>query len=381
MTWFGTLGRLCGMRLALVITVFLAAGCGCRPSPPAAESSVPVEPDPPPAIERRPPPPDLYPVQVNGKTGYLDRAGKFVLPPRWDQAGPMDGGYATVRVGGKWGLIDKTGAVRVAPRYRTDHGLENVREGLAVFRDDGGRYGFLDPAGNEVIPARFQFAQSFSEGLAVAVAADAKKVGYIDPTGRLVVPAVFDDAWPFREGFALVLVADQMAFIDRKGEFAFDRRFGVALDFAEGLAPVNPTGHWTTHYRGDFGGKWGYMDRTGRVVIEPQFRHADLFSEGLAAVNRDGEFGKWGYVGRDGRLVIDFRWDMAWPFSEGLAVVVDEHFRWGYIDRAGRVVIEPRFDEAGPFRGGLARVEIKAGDERLAGYIDRTGKYVWEPSR
>jgi hypothetical protein len=72
---------------------------------------------------------------------------------------------------------------------------------------------------------------------------------------------------------------------------------------------------------------------------------------------------------------------MAWPFSEGLAVVVDEHFRWGYIDRAGQVVIEPLFDEAGPFRGELARVEIKVRDGRMAGYIDRTGRYVWEPSK
>jgi hypothetical protein len=44
-------------------------------------------------------------------------------------------------------------------------------------------------------------------------------------------------------------------------------------------------------------------------------------------------------------------------------------------------VIEPLFDEAGPFRGELARVEIKVRDGRMAGYIDRTGRYVWEPSK
>jgi hypothetical protein len=46
------------MRLLLFTTMFVVAGCGCRPSPPATELAVdiPVEPDLPPAVERTSPP-------------------------------------------------------------------------------------------------------------------------------------------------------------------------------------------------------------------------------------------------------------------------------------------------------------------------------------
>jgi len=38
--------------------------------------------------------------------------------------------------------------------------------------------------------------------------------------------------------------------------------------------------------------------------------------------------------------------------------------------------IPAQFDRADPFSGGLARVKIG----RKYGYIDRNGKYIWEPT-
>jgi hypothetical protein len=47
----------------------------------------------------------------------------------------------------------------------------------------------------------------------------------------------------------------------------------------------------------------------------------------------------------------------------------------GYIDRTGAVVIRPQFDGAHMFCQGLAQVKVGT----KWGYIDKTGKYVWEP--
>jgi hypothetical protein len=49
----------------------------------------------------------------------------------------------------------------------------------------------------------------------------------------------------------------------------------------------------------------------------------------------------------------------------------------GYIDHAGTMVIKAQFDRAGRFQGGIARVLIG----NKWGYIDKTGNYVWEPSK
>jgi len=48
------------------------------------------------------------------KLGYMDDAGKVVIPPKYDEAMPFCDGKAAVTLGGKPLTIDKTGAV-VAP--------------------------------------------------------------------------------------------------------------------------------------------------------------------------------------------------------------------------------------------------------------------------
>jgi len=47
----------------------------------------------------------LYPVQKEGKWGYIDINGKIVIEPKFDHGGGYSEGVATVEVKNKWGLI------------------------------------------------------------------------------------------------------------------------------------------------------------------------------------------------------------------------------------------------------------------------------------
>jgi len=53
--------------------------------------------------------PRLYPVVVEGKWGYIDREGSYVIEPRFDEAKEFTEGIARVKPGTKTGYIDKTG--------------------------------------------------------------------------------------------------------------------------------------------------------------------------------------------------------------------------------------------------------------------------------
>ena len=64
------------------------------------------------------------------------------------------------------------------------------------------KVGFMDKAGRQVIPPRYNDAQPFSEGLAAVKLGD--KYGYIDRSGKMVIPPQFEDAGPFSEGLAPV---------------------------------------------------------------------------------------------------------------------------------------------------------------------------------
>lgn len=52
-----------------------------------------------------------------------------------------------------------------------------------------------------------------------------------------------------------------------------------------------------------------------------------------------------------------------------------DNFTWGFIDKTGKLVIDFKYDQVTPFKNGIAEVIV---DGKI-GYIDRTGKYIWEP--
>jgi WG containing repeat len=47
--------------------------------------------------------------QSDGPYGYIDRNGRFAIPPQFDEADEFSDGLAHVRVGNKHGFIDHTG--------------------------------------------------------------------------------------------------------------------------------------------------------------------------------------------------------------------------------------------------------------------------------
>ena len=51
----------------------------------------------------------LFPVRVNGKAGFIDKTGKPVIKPQFDDTYGFHEGLAQVKIGDKWGYIDKTG--------------------------------------------------------------------------------------------------------------------------------------------------------------------------------------------------------------------------------------------------------------------------------
>ena len=87
---------------------------------------------------------------------------------------------------------------------------------------------------------------------------------------------------------------------------------------------------------------------------------------------------RWGYVDKTGKMVVRSVFNSAEPFSEGVAVVskCDEAY---FIDKSGKTVISGNFRYASSFSGGLARIETMTKDGLGFGYVDKTGKIVWEP--
>ena len=88
----------------------------------------------------------LFPVVVGGKYGYIDKTGKLVINPQFDDAHDFSKGLARVRIGDKWGYIDKTGKYVINPQF---DGASDFSEGLAMVWI-GGKWGYIDKTGKLV---------------------------------------------------------------------------------------------------------------------------------------------------------------------------------------------------------------------------------------
>ena len=82
--------------------------------------------------------------------------------------------------------------------------------------EENGLYGFKKD-GAVVIPAKYNFADSFIEGLApVGING---KWGYIDKSGKEVIPLKYDSAYYFSNGQASAMLNGEWGYIDKQGNF------------------------------------------------------------------------------------------------------------------------------------------------------------------
>ncbi len=363
----------------------------------------------------------------------MNREGEF-LPGRFDSASAMAGGVAVVTVGQASYAIDRKGS----PLVEFDHSYPRDLD-FAARNSASLRYGFVDPAGETILPHAYISAQSFSDGVAFVEGPWEKKSrlrAFVDRQGQPVldVPGRVSQALPFTDGLSLVGETIEgslrYGFMDRAGATVIPVRYADAAPFAEGLAAVKLSR--------DLGANdWGYVDATGATVIEPRFKAAGSFSNGLAYVEwvtkehfqvggvidrrgevvvskpflpelsgtlfgspsvvqfqrrreanlgdglvpvRDGTFVGW--VDRSGRRVAaPAGLALLGLFAEGRAPVSTRNSSpseggWGYVDTDARLVIEPRFVGAGRFSEGLAFVRDGVG---RFGYITPAGEWAIPP--
>ena len=275
------------------------------------------------------------------QVGYIDETGQMVIAPQFFFGNPFAGGVALVETQAGSRYINRRGEF-VNPGTLTGSAGP---KGLTLTRE-----GFTDRSGKLVISG-YGFLEPFTEGLAAVVngrGLDAR-YGFINMKGKLVIP--------FR-------------FVPRREHHGF---IAGLSHFSEGRASVK------------LGERFGYINKKGKFVVPPQFIAADDFSEGLAFVASED---KAGYIDKKGHWIIlaQDRPYAGGKFKEGLAAVTfkTEHgIKMGYINQRGDVIIPPRFDYAGEFVDGIARIyETRNQSGRWKssfGYIDKTGKYIWEP--
>lgn len=171
------------------------------PAQPAGTEPTPTEPAEPIAVA-----PTELQVFADGdmRSGYRAPDGTVVIAPAFEHALPFnEHGVAAVHQDRVWWWIDARGE-RLLRAYTYDNGPDYLSEGLARFVGDDSKVGYADAAASVKIPARFDFATPFTDGLAAFCQGCAShedhghttmrggQWGLIAPDGEVVVAAEHD---------------------------------------------------------------------------------------------------------------------------------------------------------------------------------------------
>ena len=187
-----------------------------------------------------------------------------VTSGQYDHQGPLLDGMASVERDGKWGFINDAGQEVIPCIYnevwRFSHGIARVQF--------NGRWGFINMEGKEVIPCIFDDT-GFMDEVGVATVELNGKYGYYSKNGQEVVPCIYDSASDFCEGFALVMKNDLFGYIDPTGKEVIPCKYSCACDFCQSYARV-----WNDN-------KLGLIDKKGNEIIPCIFEDTDDFAYNL----------------------------------------------------------------------------------------------------
>ncbi|HAS42177.1 MAG TPA: hypothetical protein DCS93_16995 [Microscillaceae bacterium] len=316
-------------------------------------------------------------ITMYGLTALAQTGWSWTTKPQYELISDFSEGLAAVKIGGKWGYINPKGKLVIPAKYTA---AASFSEGLAAV-NMGKTGGFINKKNEVVIPPRKGYFNSFSDGRAVYFKPSDKPnaspyettYGFIDKTGKMVIAPTRhispNVTYTFFEGFCKVMDKESL-FINRNGKPLEMAKVSDAQDFSEGLAAVQSAS----------GPKWGFMNTKGTVVIPFRFYEVDYtgFKQGLCAVAL--QYNEWMYINRSGKPMFGQTFKEAKAFSEGMAAVAKEvggQKLFGFIDKNGKMTIKPQFKPYAykAFSEGL--VAFKKGAKW--GFMDKRGQVAIQP--
>ncbi len=288
---------------------------------------------------------------------------------------PFKDGLARIEVGQLWGFVDPAGQVAIAPRF--DY-VEDFSEGYAVAWA-GDFKGLIDRRGNWVVPARFTSLGRVEGGLAAASLpyrdGDGGRAGYIDPAGKWAIAPTYDTTNDFVGALAMVASRGAYMFIDRKGSVLKRMPGEVRITLHDNPAPLvhattrdatllvhldgrrlplpegaDPGTYWKQHlvamkevdHEDHMAELKGLVDMHGKWVVPPSFAELKPYFGKLAIASAEK-------LGPDGQQV------------------------FGLVDKYGQFVAPPAYVNIARERDGSFRAR-RALDATRVDHLDPNGK-------
>lgn len=102
-------------------------------------------------------------VKYNGKYGLIDKNGKELIPPKYDDISFNVSGFEKVKLGDKWAIMNKEGKLLSDFKYDKIELIEGFRrcDNDPIIVNIEGKYGVIDKKGKVIIPIKYSSIKRF----------------------------------------------------------------------------------------------------------------------------------------------------------------------------------------------------------------------------
>lgn len=182
------------------------------------------------------------------------------------------------------------------PEYCHDYWNHQLSNHVVFHEGMGDGYVYNRQLGRRTVSNLYWIRES-GDGDNLVCFSNGERRGYFDRySGELVIPALYEKAWIFSEGLACVMLDGKLGFIDHDGNMLIENNFEWSpyigsYCFHNGLCLMN-----------DDNGRMGLIDRQGKWVVEPEYEYMDRVAKGYWKV-ADSSW-CWGLLRENGCAVL-----------------------------------------------------------------------------
>jgi len=281
----------------------------------------------------------FFPVKVDNEWGLIDAQGEVVLKPVYDAIGNFEKhGYAVMQREGGVGLLNRHGREIVPPRYDD----LKVLDSLFIAVMDQGEWMVINLDGEIVLRKGYERVKVW-DGRFLAFRVD-DQWGVVSKRGRTIAEARYDELSLEPGPFFLTRKGDRLGLLDGDGRIILENLASEINIYHDSLF----------FYKRN--ARWGAVDRQGNRLIREAYDAYSRLSAHFVKLIRQGETFLFSEPCR--RVINREGYEDFYAFSAG-QVIVKENRRLGLMDWCGELVLAPRYSEIQPYGAEMFRVNYE----------------------
>jgi hypothetical protein len=320
---------------------------------------------------------EMFPLQKEDYTGFIDIRGKFVIAPVYDAATEFSEGLSVVTRNDSTFFINKE---NLNPFSRVFQEASVFRNGIAPVKS-GGKWFFINRQGQTISRSYDEISELSDNAYVVR---DEGKYGALDHYGQEMIEPRFEKLGDFRNGFAYYTEKGNYGFVSKNGvvsraEFEWisdfsesklaifrqNNKYGIINSYAVRILEADYD--LVLKARGSYlivnGTQYGFYDPVNacffyHIAYEYSREKPDAYytnGEWFRLVRKNDQ----GFADANGKLCVPFKSyeEISFP-SDGL-MRLKQKKKYGYTDRKLSPAITFQYSYAEDFQDSLAQVKLK----------------------